>query len=239
MIRAEHLYFSYDQETPILQDLSFSIEKGETVGLVGANGAGKSTLLKLLVGLAGGYEGRLQVGGLAVEKKNLPAIRAKIGYVFQDADSQLFMNTVYDDLAFGPRNYGFSAEEVEARVQRAMEETGTQHLRNKPIYQMSGGEKRLVAIATILAMEPEVILMDEPEASLDPRNRRRLIRLLNELTPARFIASHDLDMILDTCSRVILMSHGTIAADGPAREILTDRALLEAHDLELPLRLQG
>lgn len=238
MIQTEHLGFSYPQGEKVLQDLSFGIRPGEAVGLVGANGAGKSTLLKLLVGLVSGYEGQVRVLGMPLEKKNLAAIRARAGYVFQDADSQLFTHTVYDDIAFAPRNYGYSKEEVEERAARAMEKTGTAYLRDKPVYQMSGGEKRLVSIATILSMDPELILMDEPEAALDPRNRRRLIRLLHELPQTRIIASHDLDMILDTCSRVILMGKGRIAADGPAEQILTDRKLLETYDLELPLSMQ-
>ena len=239
MIQLENVSFGYLKDTKVLEDISFSLERGESVGLVGANGAGKSTLLKLLVGLVDRYEGTALVGGLSLEKKNLPAIRAKTGFVFQDSDSQLFNNTVYDDIAFAPRNYGFSAEEVDEKVRSAMEKTGTTYLKDKPVYQMSGGEKRLVSIATILSMEPELILMDEPEAALDPRNRRRLIHLLNELTPAKLIASHDLDMIMDTCKRTVLMSGGRIVADGPTEEILRDRELLENNGLELPLRLQS
>ena len=238
MIDLNQVGFAYKENIPVLKDISLSIEEGASVGLVGANGAGKSTLMKLLVGLLKPTSGQVQICGLNVEKKNLAEIRRRIGYVFQDADNQLFMSTVYEDIAFGPLNYGLSRDEVERKVQAAMEQTGTTHLKDQPVYQMSGGEKRLVSIATILAMEPDCILMDEPEAALDPRNRRRLIELLKTLKPAKLIASHDLDLILDTCDRVILMSHGQIVADGLAQEILRDEKLLVEHDLELPLRLQ-
>lgn len=239
MIRLDHVSFHYSNGPQVLKSISFSLEKGGSVGLVGANGAGKSTLLKLLVGLVSGFEGEVKVAGLSMDKKNLAGIRAKVGYVFQDSDSQLFNNTVYDEIAFGPRNYGLSEEEVKKRADEAMEKTGTAYLKDKPVYQMSGGEKRLVSIATILSMEPELILMDEPEAALDPRNRRRLIGLLKGLQPAKLIASHDLDMIMDTCERTILMHQGAIVADGPTDKILRDKELLEAHDMELPLRLQN
>ncbi len=238
MIDLSHVGFAYKENIPVLQDVDLHIEAGESVGLIGANGAGKSTLMKLLVGLLRASEGEVKVCGRPLDKKSLPEIRRRVGYVFQDADNQLFMSTVYEDIAFGPLNYGLSKEEADAKVRAAMEQTGTTHLKDQPIYQMSGGEKRLVSIATILAMEPDCILMDEPEAALDPRNRRRLIELLNTLQPAKLIASHDLDMILDTCTRTILMSHGRIVADGPTQQILRDQKLLEENDLELPLRLQ-
>lgn len=238
MIDLNQVGFAYKENIPVLQDISLYIEASASVGLVGANGAGKSTLMKLLVGLLKPTSGQVRICGLHVEKKNLAEIRRRIGYVFQDADNQLFMSTVYEDIAFGPLNYGLPKEEVERKVLAAMEQTGTTHLKDQPVYQMSGGEKRLVSIATILAMEPDCILMDEPEAALDPRNRRRLIELLKTLKPAKLIASHDLDLILDTCDRVILMSHGRIVADGLAQEILRDEKLLVEHDLELPLRLQ-
>ncbi len=238
MIQIKHVSFSYDKKTPVITDLNLSINAGERVGLIGANGTGKSTFLKMLTGLLG-HEGSLQVCGMEVEKKNLAAVRRKLGFVFQDSDSQLFMPTVYDDLAFGPRNYGMSSEEVEKCVDEALERTGIPHLKYRENYKLSGGEKRMVSIATILAMKPEIILMDEPSIALDPYNRRTLINNLNTLTETKLIASHDLDMILDTCDRVILMDHGTIRADGPVREILLDKELLESSHLELPLRFQG
>lgn len=238
-IEVENLSFAYESNRQILHDITFRASGSEAIGLVGANGVGKSTLLKLLVGLNLGFSGSIRVGGLPVEKKTLPQIRQKTGYVFQDSDSQLFLSTAYEDIAFAPRNYGFSQAEVDARVRHALEQIGIEHLRDKQIYKMSGGEKKMVSIATILSMTPDIILMDEPSIALDPRNRRQLIRILNTLPGLKLIASHDLDMILDTCERTILMADGTIVRDGPTADILTDRALLEANGLELPLSCMG
>ena len=237
-INFEHVNYSYEKAVPILQDVTFSAHEHESIGLIGANGVGKSTLLKLLVGLNLGYEGTISVEGMKVEKQILPKIRERIGYVFQDSDSQLFMSTAYEDIAFGPRNYGLSEPEVQERVENALSMIHIEHLKNKQIYKMSGGEKKMVSIATILAMTPDIILMDEPSIALDPRNRRYLIQILNQFHHLKIIASHDLDMILDTCSRVILMAGGTIIRDGKAEEILSDKELLEANGLELPLCMQ-
>ena len=238
-INFEHVNYSYEKSVPILRDVTFSAHEHESIGLIGANGVGKSTLLKLLVGLNLGYEGTISVEGMKVEKQILPKIRERIGYVFQDSDSQLFMSTAYEDIAFGPRNYGLSEPEVQERVEQALSMIHIEHLKNKQIYKMSGGEKKMVSIATILAMTPDIILMDEPSIALDPRNRRYLIQILNQFHHLKIIASHDLDMILDTCSRVILMAEGTIIRDGKAEEILSDKELLEANGLELPLCMQG
>lgn len=237
MIKMEHAAFGYEKERKIIKDLMLHIREGEKVGLIGANGTGKSTLLKMLTGLIG-HEGSIKICGLEVEKKNLAEVRKNLGFVLQDSDSQLFMPTVYDDIAFGPRNYGMSKAEVEACVDEALERTGIMHLKYKENYKMSGGEKRMACIATILAMKPRIILMDEPSIALDPYNRRNLINNLNEMPETKLIASHDLDMILDTCDRVILMNQGSIYADGPAEKILTDQKLLEECHLELPFCLQ-
>ena len=238
MIEFQNVSFSYESGTRVLQSLSFSIGAGEAVGLIGANGAGKSTIMKILLGLLP-CEGTVTVDGIAVEKKNLGEIRKKLGFVLQNSDNQMFMPTVYEDMMFAPRNYGLSKEEAEARVDRVLAELGLTELKHRYNHKISGGEKRMAAIATILAMEPEAILMDEPSTALDPVNRRTVIRAINNLSMTKLIASHDLDMILDTCDRVILLSHGEIAADGPADEILRDKALLEANRMELPFCLQG
>lgn len=214
------------------------IEFGESVGLIGANGVGKSTLLKLLVGLNENYTGDIQVRGIPVVGQNLVEIRKKLGYVFQDSENQLFMSTVLEDVAFGPRNYGLPESEVKKRVEDALKRMRIEHLAEKQIYKLSGGEKKMAAIATILSMQPEVVLMDEPTIALDPKNRRNLIHILNELSQTKLIASHDLDMIYDTCDRVVLMDQGEVVADGMAKEILTDQKLLEEHGLELPLGIQ-
>lgn len=238
-ISLEHVNYSYDASRPVLKDITFTAHEHDAIGLIGANGVGKSTLLKLLVGLNLNYEGSIRVEDIPVEKNTLPVIREKIGYVFQDSDSQLFMSTVKDDVAFAPRNYGLSEEEVNRRVNHALESIHIEHLKDRQIYKLSGGEKKMVSIATILSMTPDIILMDEPSIALDPGNRRRLIHILNKFDHLKIIASHDLDMILDTCNRVILMSEGQIIRDEAAKEILFDKELLEKHGLELPFCMQG
>ena len=230
--------YGYDKGKEVLKNLSFHGGETDSIGIVGANGVGKSTFLKLLVGLNLNYTGSIRIEDIPVQKETLPQIREKIGYVFQDSDSQLFMSTAYQDIAFALRNYGLPEDEVTRRVDKALEMTGITHLKDKQIFKMSGGEKKLVSIATILSMTPDIILMDEPSIALDPRNRRNLIRILNSFEHLKIIASHDLDMILDTCNRTVLMSKGEIICDGPTEEILTDKELLEANGLELPLCLQ-
>ena len=237
MIEFSNVTFCYEPGVPAVQNLSFTVRSGESVGLIGANGAGKSTLMQLLLGLLAG-EGSIRVDGLPVEKKNLAAVRRKIGFVLQDSDNQLFMPTVLDDMVFGPCNYGLSRVEAERRADEVLARLNLSHLKNRYNHKLSGGEKRMAAIATILVMEPSIIVMDEPTTALDPVNRRAVIHAINDLPQTKLIASHDLDMILDTCTRVIVLSHGEIAADGPAQTILRDQALLEANRLELPLRLQ-
>jgi cobalt/nickel transport system ATP-binding protein len=239
LLKIEHLGFEYEKGEKVLNDISFEAYDHESIGVIGANGIGKSTLMKLLVGLNLNYEGSLEVAGHVMDKKNLAHIREHIGYVFQDSDSQLFLSTVEDDIAFGPRNYGLSEAEVDKRVNDALEKVHISDLRKKQTYKLSGGEKKLVAIATILAMNPDIIIMDEPSVALDPRNRKNLIGVLNEIEALKLITSHDLDFIMDTCERTILIYEGTIIADGPTDTILRDKELLESHGLELPLRLSG
>jgi cobalt/nickel transport system ATP-binding protein len=238
-IDVENVSFEYERGREILKDISLHASENDSIGLIGANGVGKSTFLKMLVGLNLDFTGSIRIEEIPVEKKTLALIRSKIGYVFQDSDSQLFLNTAYDDIAFAPRNYGLPEEEVEKRVLKALKLTGIEHLKDKHIYKMSGGEKKLVSIATILSMTPDIILMDEPSIALDPKNRRNLIHILNSFSHLKIIASHDLDLILATCERTILMSEGKIIADGLTKDILTDRELLENNGLELPLCLQG
>ncbi|MBO6017017.1 MAG: ABC transporter ATP-binding protein [Oscillospiraceae bacterium] len=238
MIEFQHVSFAYEKNIPVLKDLSFRIETGEAVGLIGANGAGKSTVMKLLLGLLEG-EGKILVDGTEVRRETLPEIRRKLGFVLQNSDNQMFMPTVYEDMMFAPLNYKLSREEAEARVDAVLKRLHLEDLKHRYNHRISGGEKRMAAIATILAMEPEVILMDEPTSALDPYNRRIVINTIRELEQTMLITSHDLDMILDTCSRVILLSDGRIAADGAAQDVLYDRALLESHRMELPLSLTG
>ena len=237
LLRIEDLHFSYESDGEVLRGINLQAGEGESIGIIGSNGIGKSTLMKLLVGLHLDYTGTLEVAGHPVNKKNLDHVREHIGYVFQDSDSQLFLSRVEDDVAFGPINYGLSPEEVERRVTNALEKVHMSELRSKQTYKLSGGEKKLASIATILAMEPDIIIMDEPSVALDPRNRKNLINILNEIGSLKLIASHDLDFVMDTCERAVLIDDGRIIADGPADEILRNRELLEGHGLELPLRL--
>ena len=236
MLRFDNVTFSYPGSAPAIEGVTFDVNDGEKVGLIGANGAGKSTLMKCVPGLLEA-SGMITVGGLAVNRENLADVRRKVGYVLQDPDSQMFMPKVIDDMIFGPVNYGLSREEAEAQADRVLEELGMTRLRDRYNHRISGGEKRMAAIATVLAMGPDIMLMDEPSSSLDPRNRRALINTIKRLDRTMLIASHDLDMILDICSRVILLDGGKLIADGKAADILRDRELLEAHSLELPLSL--
>ena len=247
MIQFENVTYAYEKGKPVISEVSFEIRKGENVGLIGANGAGKSTVMKLLLGLAGPgagaaagsqTQGRILVDGLEVTPRSLAQVRRKLGFVLQNSDNQMFMPTVLEDMLFGLLNYGMSRQEALQRVDRVLKELGQEKLRDLYNHKISGGEKRMAAVATVLAMDPEVLLMDEPTSALDPYNRRIIINTIRELPCTKIITSHDLDMIYDTCSRVILLSNGAVAADGPAEEILRDKELLEANRMELPLRFQ-
>ena len=238
MIEFDNVSFAYENGAPVIKDLSFRIEDGESVGLIGANGAGKSTIMKLVLGLVQG-EGKILVDDIEVNKENLGKVRRKLGFVLQNSDNQMFMPTVYEDMMFGPLNYMVSREDADRKVNEVLDRLGLQYLKNKYNHKISGGEKRMAAIATVLAMEPDAVLMDEPTSALDPYNRRVVINTIKELGQTKIITSHDLDMIMDTCDRVILLSDGSIAADGKAMDILSDRELLEAHHMELPLSLSG
>ena len=238
-IEIENLSFAYNAGHPVIDDLTLAIEQGESVGIIGANGAGKSTLLQLLVGLLIPQQGRIIVGHTPLTPKTLAWIRERIGLVFQDPDDQLFMPTIAEDVAFGPRNRGLDEETVRQLVDSALATVGISDLADRPPYQLSGGEKKAASLATVLAMEPDVLVLDEPTASLDPRARRHVINLLKQFEHTRLVTSHDLDLILDVCDRTLVLQDGKILADGPSSQILTDENLLLAAGLELPLRLQG
>ncbi|MCL1818176.1 MAG: energy-coupling factor ABC transporter ATP-binding protein [Spirochaetaceae bacterium] len=228
MIRAENLSISYvPGENPALRSVSLCVEKAERVALIGANGAGKSTLLLALVGILPPAAGSASVCGLAVEKKNLRLLRQKAAFVFQNPDDQLFMPTVYEDIAFGPRNYGVSENLIKERAMMILEELGIAHLAGRLAGKLSGGEKRLAALAGVLVMEPEILLLDEPSSFLDPRARRRLIRILRGLGQTLIIATHDLDLAREVCGRTILLQEGRIAADAQTPRILRDARLLQ------------
>ncbi len=236
-IEFKQVQFTYKDGNRAVEDMTFSVGHGESIGIIGANGAGKSTLLKLLVGIMMPEKGEIHVGNLQLSKKTLPFVRREIGFTFQEADHQLFMNTVYDDVAFGPRNLGMEEDEVEKTVAHALETVGALHLKERASYRLSGGEKRNVAIATVLAMEPNILVMDEPTSGLDPKARRRLIELLKQFEHTKLIATHDLDMVLDLCDRVIVLHEGKCVRDGKTRELLEDAEFLESCSLEKPLSL--
>ena len=238
MIRLENVCVAYNRTFKALENISLTIEKGEAVGIIGANGAGKTTLMSVIMGLVD-FEGSITVDDIPLEKKNFDAIRRKIGIVIQNSDNQMFMPTVYEDIVFGPLNYGISREDAEKKADEILKDLGISELKHRHNHRLSGGEKRMAAIATVLAMSPETVLMDEPSSALDPYNRRLIINTINSLSVTKLIAYHDLDLILDTCNRVVLLSKGRIVADGTADSILKDRELLEANRMELPLRYAG
>ena len=209
------------------------------MAIVGANGAGKSTLLQHLNGLLRPDSGSVQIEGVALMRTTLPALRRRVGYVFQDADDQLFMPTVQDDVAFGPLNLGLTPPEVQARVQAALAAVGATALAARAPHRLSGGEKRAVAIAGVLAMAPSILALDEPTTGLDPAGRRRLIELLRGLPLTRVIATHDLDLVLDLCPRVIVLHQGRVQADGAPQVLFADADLLRRCHLEPPLGGRG
>lgn len=239
MIEIKNLSFSYDGKEKVLDNITLKIENGEKVGIIGANGAGKTTLLRLILGLEKANDGEIIIDNIKAEKKNLPKIRKKCGYLFQSSENQLFMPTAIDDVTFALKNYGMSENEAKEKGLSVMESLGILHLADKPVWKMSGGEQKLVCLASVMANEPENIIMDEPTNSLDPKNRKVIIDTINSLNKTKITASHDLDMILDTCDRVILMSQGKIISDGKAYDILHDKVLLEENGLLLPLSVAG
>jgi len=239
VIDFNELYYVYPDGKQAVNGVSFRIHHGESVGIVGANGAGKSTLLMLLVGILLPTKGEIRVGEIPVAKKTLPVIRQRIGLAFQNPDDQLFMTTVYDDVAFGPRNYQLSEPEVEKRVMKTLDTVGIGHLKDRAPYKLSGGEKRAAAIAAVLSMDPDILVIDEPTAALDPKSRRRLINLLKGFTHTKIIATHDLDLVLEICDRTIVIKEGRIVSDDSPVKILADAGLMEQCGLETPLTIQN
>ena len=236
MIVVEHLSFTYPDGRVALRDVSFRVNRGETVGLVGPNGAGKSTLLWHLNGLLGvpRHQGFLAINGLPVDAAHLPEIRRRVGLLFQDPDDQLFSATVREDVAFGPQQLGLSEGEVNQRVTEALAAVKLADFESRVPYHLSLGEKRRVCLAGVWACRPEVLVFDEPTANFDPRGRREFIELCRSLSATKLIASHDLEMVLALCSRVLVLDGGKRIADGEARAILGDEPLMLAHGLEKP-----
>lgn len=239
IVEAKNLRHVYADGTAALNGVTFRITHGESVGIIGANGAGKSTLLQHLNGYLGPTGGEVRIGEIPVVKETLQEIRHAVGMVFQDPDDQLFMPTVFEDVAFGPFNLGLPIREVETRVTAALAQVNALHLRDKPPYHLSGGEKKRVAIATVLSMIPSILVMDEPTSGLDPFARRQLISILNDFRHTKIIATHDLDMVADVCSRVIVLFEGCVVADGEPRHIFNETEMLAQWRLEKPLGMQG
>jgi cobalt/nickel transport system ATP-binding protein len=233
-IEARGLRFRYPNGVGALDGVDLSVGHGERVAVLGPNGAGKTTLMLHLNGLLSG-EGSLTVAGIDVAGGDARALRARVGLVFQDPDDQLFMPTVREDVAFGPLNLGSTPEDAAARADAALREVRMEHAADRAPHQLSLGQRRRVAIATVLAMDPSLLVLDEPSASLDPRTRRELLEMLRRLAQTMLVVTHDLLFAAELCERAVILSGGRIVADGRCLDILRDEALLAAHDLELPL----
>ncbi|MEA3351484.1 MAG: ABC transporter ATP-binding protein [Chloroflexota bacterium] len=233
ILSVDNLTFSYPDGHTALREISLPIKRGEKVALVGPNGAGKSTLMLHFNGLLQG-NGHIQVAGMPVKKENLAFIRAAVGMVFQNPDDQLFSPTVFEDVAFGPLHMGLPEAEVRARVDTALEQVGMKPYAQRLSHHLSSGEKKRISIATVLAMRPKILALDEPSAGLDPRARRSLIELLDQMPLTMVIATHDIRMVDELLPRMVVMDQGRIIADGPTDELLSDQELLETHGLEQP-----
>lgn len=236
-ILIENLTYSYPDGTQALREINLSIKPNERVALIGANGSGKSTLQLHLNGIILPQTGEVKIGGWSVTGENLEAIRNFVGLVFQNPDNQLFMPTVWEDVAFGPMNQGVRGEELEDRVLKAMAAVSIDPSRygKRNPENLSGGEKKRIAIAGVLAMNPQVLVLDEPSAQLDPRSRRELINLLQSLPLTQLIATHDLDLALELCSRTVVLSQGGVVFDGKTEQVMSDADFLLQHALESPL----
>jgi cobalt/nickel transport system ATP-binding protein len=238
-IELRHLSFHYDDATPAFEDVSFRIEEGECVALIGPNGAGKSTLLLHVIGILpepgqGHGEGDVLLFGERLRPDNLASARRQVGLLFQDPDDQLFCSTVGEDVAFGPRQLGVRGDALTQRVASALAQVGLAGFEGRLPHKLSGGEKRRVGLAGLLAYGPKALVFDEPTSGLDPRARRQLISILQGLDATRLLATHDLALVAETCSRTIVLDAGRVVVDGPTKAILRDDALMQAHGLERP-----
>jgi cobalt transport protein ATP-binding subunit len=236
-IAADNVHFSYPDGHEALKGVSCEIRRGEKVALIGPNGAGKSTFMGHLNGVQLATSGKLSVNGIEVTKNNLIDIRRMIGIVFQDPDDQLFCPTVYDDVAFGPLNLGLPREEIDMRVREALHIVGLEDFEERSSFHLSFGERKRLALATVLSYQPDILVFDEPSTNMDPMNRRKLIHWLQHSDKTILLCTHDLDIALEVCDRCLMLVDGNIVADGPSSKILHDRRLLEKNNLELPLAL--
>ncbi|MFQ5508127.1 MAG: energy-coupling factor ABC transporter ATP-binding protein [Leptospirillia bacterium] len=236
-ILVDDIHFSYHGGQHVLKGLSCEIKHGEKVALIGPNGAGKSTFMSHLNGVSIATSGKVWIDGIEVCKDNLVEIRKRIGIVFQDPDDQLFCPTVFDDVAFGPLNLGLSRDAIHARVAEALDTVGLAGFEERSSFHLSFGERKRLALATVLSYQPDILVFDEPSTNMDPLNRRKLIEWLQNTDKTILLCTHDLDIALDVCDRCLMLADGTIVSDGPASEVLYDRKLLEDNNLELPLAL--
>ncbi len=233
-VRVRGLHYSYPDGHMALDGIDLDVEPGERVALLGPNGAGKTTLMLHLNGVLTASAGAVEIGGTVLARNTLRDIRRRVGLVFQDPDDQLFMPTLAQDVAFGPANFGIEGDALQQRVRRALETVSMSQLADRSPAHMSGGQRRRAALATVLACEPEVLVLDEPSANLDPVARRELAETLTGLDATMLIVTHDLPYAAQLCDRAIIMDHGVIVADGAVAEVLSDAELLAAHRLELP-----
>ncbi len=233
-IEIEHLHFRYPDGFEALRGVDLSIGAGEKVAIVGPNGAGKSTLLLQLNGILEPTHGTVRVGGTVVDRSTVRRIRAQVGLVFQDPDDQLFSPTVFEDVAFGPLHMGVEESEIHDRVERALASVGMAGFERRMPHRMSLGQRKRVALATVLAMDPQVLVFDEPSAGLDPRGRRELIHVLRRLPQTMLVSTHDMRLVAEVFPRTIVVDDGHVVADGPTDALLSDDRLLEAHGLERP-----
>ena len=234
-----HLHYAYPDGTEALRGIELSIDPGEKIAVVGPNGAGKSTLLLHLNGILGGGHGSVAIDGTTVESGTVKRIRAAVGLVFQDPDDQLFSPTVREDVAFGPIHMGVPEHELHHRVERALAAVGMSGFEQRVPHHLSLGQRKRIAVATVLSMDPSVLVFDEPTAGLDPRGRRELMAVMAGRPETLLVSTHDLAMVAETLPRTVVLDDGAVVADGPSAELLRDEALLEAHGLESPFRLPG
>lgn len=236
VIEIKNLSYAYPDGTSALKDIGLDIFEAESLGVIGPNGAGKSTLLLHLNGVLRGNN-HIRILDLEINDRTLPLVRRKVGLVFQHPDDQLFMPCVFDDVAFGPLNMGLAKDEVQNAVEGALKEVDMLDCIRRPSHHLSAGQKKRVSLATVLSMNPEILVLDEPSTDLDPRHRQDLINVLKRLSITKIIATHDLDLVLEVCSKVVLLDNGKLAAAGNVLEIFNNRKLLEEHNLGIPAKL--
>ena len=238
-VRITRLSYTYPDGTKALEGIDLDVAQGERIAIVGPSGAGKSTLLLHLNGVLEGSTGTVRIMGLNLEPANLRQIRRQVGLLFQDPNDQLFCPTVFEDIAFGPLNLSVPRDEIPRRVEKALADAGLDYaMRTRTSHHLSLGERRRVSLAAVLAMEPAILGMDEPTSNLDPRNRRHLIDVIRGLNATMIIAAHDLELVLDVCTRTVLMDKGKIWADRETVSMLSDAQLMDSHGLEVPLSLR-